>query len=251
MQLALDGNLILSVNLVNNAMARIGKLVPKSEAGTYKINGEFAKALIEDFGPDVTLEHYNGIDYSSEYQLILEEKIYGISNIWDLPMVGSEVLDISHLYQMETDGPSIELVNLDGTFLIKNTDKGQIIAQLQERFDKDTLEKLERENLPYNSERNYFPAGELPNDCNIIIKTENLTSLINSLSSSSENPSPKTKNSYLSTIRHLSDALVDGLTGKPNKDASSVIQALSFKGIELDIGEKTLANYLKSAQENL
>ena len=249
-QLALDGNLILSVHLINTAKALIGKLIPKSEANTFKLSGPFSEEMTKTFGPNVKLDYLEGVNYSEELQLILEDKIYTIDDIWDLPLVGNETYDIAHLFQCETGGPSVDTVSMDGTFLINDTDQGKVVAQLQERFEADFIKEMDPDR-PFHSPQNYFPAGKLPDDCSIIVRTKNLTALLKSISTPSEQPSTKTRNSYLSTIRHLSDALVDGLTDKPNKDALSVIQALSFKGIELDIGEKTLAKYLKSAQENL
>ncbi len=248
-QLALDKKLVLSVDLVNKAQAKIGKLVSRPEAKTIELSGPFAEAMIEDFEDKACLSYLEGIAYTDNQQLILEEKVYSIDGIWDIPMVGSEALDISHYYQLETDGSPIELINLEGTFLEKEAEEGKLIAQIQERFTKEDRLQIGIDDLPYNSARNYFPAGTLPDDCNIIVKTESLTKLINSASSTKNEPSTKSKNSYLSTIHALSTALADGLTNKPSKDAKAIIQILAQKGIELEIGERTLINYLKSAQD--
>ena len=64
-----------------------------------------------------------------------------------------------------------------------------------------------------------------------------------------DEPNPKSKNSYLKTILALSDALIDGLTGKPSTDAQAVMSQLAGKGIECPFGEKTLSNYLKEARK--
>lgn len=66
---------------------------------------------------------------------------------------------------------------------------------------------------------------------------------------SSDEPSPKSKNSYLKTISALSDALIDGLTGKPSTDAQAVMSQLAAKGIGCPFAEKTLSNYLKEARK--
>ena len=62
-------------------------------------------------------------------------------------------------------------------------------------------------------------------------------------------PATKTKNSYLKTIAALSEALIGGLTGKPNTDAYAVLVALAEKSVEAPIKDKALANYLKEAGE--
>ena len=61
--------------------------------------------------------------------------------------------------------------------------------------------------------------------------------------------STKSANSYLKTIYALSDALVDGLTGKPNTDAECILAALATKGVDAPVGKKTLADYLAKAKE--
>ena len=62
-------------------------------------------------------------------------------------------------------------------------------------------------------------------------------------------PAPKTVNAYLRTIVALSEALIDGFTGMPNKDAETVLSAIAAKGIEGPVSKKTLVNYLKQAKE--
>lgn len=64
-----------------------------------------------------------------------------------------------------------------------------------------------------------------------------------------DEPNPKSKNSYLKTILALSDALIDGLTGKPSTDAQAVMSRLADKGVDCPFGEKTLSNYLKEARK--
>jgi hypothetical protein len=61
----------------------------------------------------------------------------------------------------------------------------------------------------------------------------------------------KTENSYLRLINALSDALVGGLTGQPNKDADAILAALAAGSAEAPITQKTLAKYLKKSSELL
>jgi hypothetical protein len=49
----------------------------------------------------------------------------------------------------------------------------------------------------------------------------------------------------------LSDALVGGLTGQPNKDADAILAALAAGSAEAPITQKTLAKYLKKSSELL
>ncbi|NVK02438.1 MAG: hypothetical protein HWE12_12910 [Oceanospirillaceae bacterium] len=62
-------------------------------------------------------------------------------------------------------------------------------------------------------------------------------------------PSTKAINSQLRLIRILSEGLVGQLTGKHNKDAEAIDQALAAQGLTSPVGTKTLAKYLKEAAE--
>jgi len=59
--------------------------------------------------------------------------------------------------------------------------------------------------------------------------------------------STKSKNSYLKTIGALAEALIDGLTGKPNTDAEAILAALASKQVEAPVSKKTLASYLEQS----
>ena len=62
-------------------------------------------------------------------------------------------------------------------------------------------------------------------------------------------PSTKSKNKMIKVIGSLSDALIDGMSGVKNKDASAVLAALDLKGIDRPISQKKLAEYLAEAYE--
>ena len=59
----------------------------------------------------------------------------------------------------------------------------------------------------------------------------------------------KTENAYLDTIKALSLALVGTSTGQPFTDAENILDDLADKNIEAPISRKTLARYLKKADE--
>ncbi len=74
--------------------------------------------------------------------------------------------------------------------------------------------------------------------------------LKNSPVNNSTTLSPKTKNSYLRTIRVLADALLsNGLTDNDSGDARLILKKLAQKSKEAPIKERALANYLKEARE--
>ncbi|MDT4860505.1 hypothetical protein FQZ97_950740 [compost metagenome] len=62
-----------------------------------------------------------------------------------------------------------------------------------------------------------------------------------------DEPTPKSRNSYLRTIAALGYALIDGPTGKPHTDSDAILTALAAKGVEGPLKSETLAGYLKQA----
>jgi hypothetical protein len=196
LRLALNGHLKLSVNFVNGAHAKCGKVVPYERAKMYisstdksvfplmirkgvYINDELP-AEIEQGLHDKTMEfHPMGIVIRENEILELEETVYSLFGVYDLPMIGAERLDVEHQFQQETGGPKVELANLDGAFV---EGKGGLLYQLQERFyeneyfKKDSLEKnKKRLAKPLNSPENFYPAGGLPTDNVLVVRTAGFT----------------------------------------------------------------------------
>ena len=125
LRLALDGQLKLSVDFVNHAEARCGKVIPLSEAKTMTVPDIFKK---DEETHDIILAlRLNDRDF-----LELDEKIVTLQGVWDLPLIGNEQIDVEHKYQNLTDGPAVTLQGLDGAF-VKGQD-GQL-CQLQESYD--------------------------------------------------------------------------------------------------------------------
>lgn len=149
LRLALDGHLKLSVNFVNHAQVRCGKVVQIPEAdllaairaGKLPENLEwdtfpaemmlFASHIPNDQkGKPVT--YLKSLKIDSERYLNLDTNVESISGIWDLPMVGGERLDVEHVYQVLTGGPEITLETLEGAFVQRTAEE---MHQLQESFE--------------------------------------------------------------------------------------------------------------------
>ena len=147
LHLALDGRLRLSVNFVNHATARCGKIIQIDEA-EYKevpsLNGEQRVRLYG--GPTL---HSEGRE---SHVVKLEESVSVLAGVYDLPMIGGERLDIEHKYQHQTGGPAGTLQTLDGAFV--ETRDG-LLCQLREE-GKD------------------YPAARLPDDAVLVVRTDAL-----------------------------------------------------------------------------
>jgi hypothetical protein len=201
LRLALDRYLQLSVNFVNHTQAKPGKIVGPEEVTwiefpSFKKDNPKSTTMIPD-----CLEIGDGI------YLKFKDDVVSIGDVWDLPMIGSERLDVEHEYQSLTGGPEVTLVGIDGTF-VKGEDG--VIGQLQESYDDNeyqagssaSLKKLQQhiasnnisqekaqELLALHKEdrkkylekkaskprhEDYYPAGGLPTDSVLVVRTEAL-----------------------------------------------------------------------------
>lgn len=231
LRLALDRHLTLSVDFVNRARAKKGRLAPLEDclftvlppvsAGLAKgdatndldrlqIGRRLTYSELSELSPadqDRIKNHEllivpDAINFGDGRFLILEQKVESLSGVWDLPMVGGEEIDVQHRYQMETDGPSVDLMNIEGAFV----SRGDIVCQLQDDFDDNEYEpgakvrgemleqRIKEEDLPreradelrahYQARRGemkdkwkarpesrYYPAGGLPTDAVFVVRT--------------------------------------------------------------------------------
>lgn len=158
LQLGLEMQLTLSVNLVNHAFAKIGKIIPLSECESEEIPA---------FRPtDKTITFYpNAVKLNDGTAVKLQPDVKSIAGLWDLPMIGGEYHTISNRYHQLTGGPVTELIAIDGTF-VRSSDGA--VAQLLERQSNRKLS---------DDQFDCFPAGELPDDCAIVVRPQCLRDL--------------------------------------------------------------------------
>lgn len=140
--------------------------------------------------------------------LTLEKSVTTLTGVWDLPMIGAERLDIEHEYQQLTGGPAVTLNTLDGAFV---AGRDGTICQLQNHWEDNewqpgssaAFEKLKQRIAEYPIEgaeaeallnrhkedrkaflkeqrarpkhENFYPAGGLPEDGVLVVRTEALS----------------------------------------------------------------------------
>ena len=233
---ALDGHLTLSVDFVNHANARTGKWVKTDQVEFDLI--EHGVLTGEKLDIPYTTPKNHEIRVSQDDWIALEKPVLSIDGIWDLTMVGGEKLDIEHKYQQLTSGLEVTLETIAGVFVQQD----DVVCQLQESFDDNEYQKgskayqkemkrhivnndmscdeekklrtkfkadrdkflEDRMNKP--KEDGYYPAGGLPQDCALVIRTNEITRFIKSLEDTpiSEKPlAPKERNSLLVLIGAL------------------------------------------------
>ncbi len=241
LRLALDGHLKLSVNFVNHAQARKGNVIPIEEAEYDDFPPDFFPFLsIPEEHKGKPIRVLKGINLDDKRVLILDRNVVKLDGVYDLAMLGNERLDVEHKYQMLTAGPSVTLQGLDGAFVIGDANT---MYQILESYDENerragsngSLRELEKEIAlkkikpekaqemlaKHKEERkaflakakerrdagkdseNYFPAGGLPDDSVIVVRTDALREFeqsINAATESKEKPMTTTERTTLLTI---------------------------------------------------
>lgn len=312
LRLALDGRLTLSVWFVNHAYARKGKLVSLEECpmmlcakADSALAGKvpnirktgvlladlptLAKEILEGLQSGDMFLTPQAIRYTEEQYLVLEKHVVVIEGIWDLPMLGSERLDVEHRYQQETGGPPITLTQLDGTFV----ERDGVICQLQEdeeenefcpgseahgrrieeRIINEELDKAQADDLrqQYAEQRKKFkekrksksrdqysyPAGKLPDDAVWVVRTAALRAFEQSIAEPADKPmSVRAETTLLNITGALLGLMLSKTpSGKPQsvfKDQAAVIDALlaAYEG-KPGIAKRTLEEKLAAAKRSL
>lgn len=281
LQLGLDGHIKLSVNFVNGAVARRGKVVTLDQAQMYILPRDTSKATIEDLMPrylntvtfadelpeeikkgllDQTLCYaVKGMVIRENEVLELEKEISRIrklEGVYDLPMIGGERLDIEHKYQMLTGGAEVTGTFLDGAFVV--SPDGQW-CQLQEHFDDNPYsnsdeKKKERSKKPLYHPDNYFPAGGLPDDSVLVVRTSELTEFELRISESEDViEKPLTSSERDSLLKLVIGMAVKGYSYDPNAKKNSAVAdiAADLALLGLPLGDDTIRKYLKQGNEQL
>lgn len=176
----------------------------------------------------------------------LSEDITTIDGIWDIPLLGSDELDILHnLHCQELNGAEVTLCNLAGAWL-ENPETGEF-AQLQESYA-DNEYCSEEERQEYRRKPEYYPAGGLPQDATLVVRTSELQRFIDGLSEEPRS-NRKTENLQQKVIRSLATALNGAaLTEQPTEsEAQRFIDTVkSDYATDIPCSAKVLAKYMTS-----
>jgi len=201
LRLALDGHLKLSVNFVNHAKAKSGKVVPYEDVEWDEFPPDLVDTMpnIPDEAKGKQVLVMKSLQFNKDRYLNIDEKVITINGVWDLPMIGNEQLDIEHKYQQLTGGPEITLITLNGAF-VEGKD-GQF-CQLQEYLKEG------------EKEEDYYPAGGLPHDSVLVVRTKALIDLQKRLSSEESEKEKPLGNRAETTYLNIIGALLEVVSGK-------------------------------------
>lgn len=241
-RLALDGQLTLSVYFIASVYCKFGRSIPIANAR--KVPG----IPINGMKPyEVTL----GVRTPDGKQVLdFEDQIRTLDeSVLDLPMIGGERINCERKYQELTNGPSVELTNIDGTFLrMPNTD---YYFQIHESYmpkpqDGDTRNVWER-----YEELVWFPVGTLSDAVVFVVRIESLTKLLSTLSvgnSLDTEMSTRERRTLLTIIGVLcKEAKLDY---KTHSKTAGYIESTAAK-MGVSIGESTIESHLKKIPDAL
>jgi hypothetical protein len=189
---------------------------------------------------------HTGVKLDSEEVIDLADEIHELAGVFDLPMIGSERLDVEHAFQVLTGGPEVTLTCLDGAFVqVSPTHYCQIQAHFEdnEYSDKSALKK------PWSHPGNFYPSGGLPKDSVLVVRTEQLLELQTRLagrgSGDDQRPvTPREHTTYLNIIGAMLEMLQNPRPGRETQAGviSEMVEGWSDKpGISKATLEKKFA----------
>jgi hypothetical protein len=240
LRLGLDGHLTLSVYFVNLARGRCGSAIPIEEA---------AKSFVPTLDGKRLLRLLAGLAIDGERVIEWKSEIVTIDGVWDLTMLGPERLDVEHSYQLLTGGPVVSLESLEAPLVCR--DDGTY-CQLQSHFSDNEFCDPKTLNEPYNHPANYYPAGQLPADSVLVVRTSALRDLVSRISKpveASEKPvERRERNTLLVVIAALADlARID--VSKPSAAGAAIESKTAQMGAR--VAARTIENHLKRIPEAL
>jgi hypothetical protein len=235
LHLALEGHLTLSVDFVNHTTGRCGPTIPLQDAKRRRVKSPLNKEWID---------LVEGLEVGDQV-IQLGKQVVSLEGIWDLKMQGAERIDVEHRYQFLTGGPSVELNNLTGVIVCREDGTH---CQLQSHFS-DNPENLKK---PSNHSDNYHPAGGLPDDCVLVVKT----SALHDLEARQSEPDQKAERPLGQRERDTLLVIIASLADLPKVDvkkhskAALAIQSQAA-GMGVRVGARTIEDHLKRIPDAL
>jgi len=241
LRFALDGHLTLSVDFVNHATARCGKIIPLADAEIKKIPALDGDGVIGVVKSGLYLDHDRVLSFSGD--------VISIDGVWDLAMLGAERLDVEHRYQFLTDGPAVELTNLEGP-LVNHPDGTW--GQLLDHFSNNKYYDLKNLKSPRNHPDNYYPAGGLPDDAVFVVRTSalrDLAALVSEPEPATERPiGQRERDSLLVIIAALAE--LNGIDVKKPSKAAMVIEGATVRK-RARVAARTIEEHLRRIPDAL
>ena len=250
LRLALDGQLVLSVNFVNHVHARCGPVNSAENARYFKVPADW----YESFSAEAGREAYqkgdrkllSGVRLNTGDVIDLDEKVVQLIGVYDLPMIGGERLQVENMYQCLVGGPEVTTIAWDGAFVMA---QGGAFCQLQAHFEDNPHYRVEQFKKPLEHAEMFYPGGSLPDDGVFVVRTKALAELFATIARDEVVPveakslGTNERNTLLTIIGVLAkEAGIDLAT--PSKSAETIVNCAALAGISLS--RTGVANHLRA-----
>jgi hypothetical protein len=230
LQLALEGNLKISVYLVNGAIARECIVVNPSEIEWEILplpnsSGREGRKEIKIPKAGRVFIHSDGSVMQVQKRVQLE------SGVFDLPLSGGERVDVEHRFQILTSGIEVTSVTLDGEFVEGNG----FLYELYDGHYDDALDEYQE-----------HPAGALPEDSVLVVRTSALIEFLRVIDNAPEKAERQIGNRERETLLAIIATLCKEakLDYKTHAKTAGLIQSFAAT-MGISIGETTIEGYLK------
>ncbi len=243
LRLALDGHLRLSIHLVNGAYARPCIPISLDEV-------EWDEVASLDGQRAISIPKGGRIwsDAHGTFQVL--KAITELEDaIWDLPLKWTERYDIEQRYQSLAGGPELTTVVVEGVTVAGESGR---LFELQSHIGENRYADAKTLKKPYAHFENFHPAGSLPDDSVLVVRTSAIREFERSLEdpvSVEDKPvATRERNNLLAIIAVCcKHAGIDHL--KPAKAATVLSGLAAEQGISLP--ESTIEQHLKRVPDAL
>ncbi|MDR7192696.1 hypothetical protein [Luteimonas terrae] len=283
--LALDGHVVLSVNIVNGQSAKLGAIVDKGSA-SYRLvalPGRDPSIPLPDVSGfpeegdrrqqeawcEANEQNLEGIALIPKAQFIGESgwyefprKISTIRGLWDLTMEGAERLDVQHALNFETGAGDVTDVNLEGVLL--KDPNSDTVAWLHTHFSENEFckDRDDRKKYPYGQESSYFPSGGIPEEFALVVRSAEFSKLCGLVASVPDEGGDRSS-AMRSDLKQNYEIIIAALWKKAHGDggpgaissshytaASSLVAVLELEGVRGPSAD-SVGRILKSAKAHL
>ena len=161
LRLALDDHLAMSVLFVNAAFARPCVPVKPDEI-------LYDEVTSLDGVTQLKLPKHGRCwgDWRGNFQ-VASNFVTELTGVWDLPLTDGGRADVEYLYHNLIGNPELGIVTLEGLLV---QDSRGALYELQSSFKDNPYFKGQLK-APYNHPENFHPAGGLPNDAVLVVRT--------------------------------------------------------------------------------
>lgn len=257
LRLGLDGHLTLSVRFVNFAQAvrhreptaeELAETLNRVEAFRQRLE-ELRKAH-EAGVPKPPLQK-PALTAAEQAERDKDNRIVTLRDeTYDLPMIGGERHDVEHLYQQQTGGPEVTLIDLEGPF-VDSADGTRYT--IRERLPVKEGDRSPQSWL--DSSGQWYPPGRLPEDSVIVVRAAALRDFEQRVIGAPEPSHPierplkeRERATLLTIIAVLAETA--GLDISMPSKAAVAIEALTIqKGAR--VSARTIEDHLKSIGDAL